>query len=141
LTVFSTDRLKGGEGGGSESRIDEKEDHTHQHPCPNPDLPWPQSGETLLPGWGTRVSMEYRLRVASEDECLAWANSRWELELVAKARHHHDAWAVNILRNRAVWAEVPAARAERRAANLDQFKRVGSWQPPESEAPEHFRLI
>jgi hypothetical protein len=100
-------------------------------------IPEPRTGETLLPGWGTRVSMERRLWVATEDECLTWAATRWQLELVAKARHYPESWAVNTLRNRAMGAEVYDAREEGRAPELEQFKRGGRWQPPESVAPPH----
>jgi hypothetical protein len=79
---------------------------------PNPNLPWPLPGETLLPGWGTRVSMEYRLRAASEDECLDWAKEPWQLELVAKARGYPQMWVDQILLNRAVWREAFAARGD-----------------------------
>lgn len=74
---------------------------------PNPNLPWPLPGETLLPGWGTRVSMEYRLRTASEEECLEWAKEPWQLELVAKARGYGEEWARQIARNRVMWELSP----------------------------------
>ena len=85
-------------------------------------------------------SLERWIRVNSEDYCLEWAETRWELELVAKVKSYPKGWAVTILRNRAVWGEVYAARAERRVPNLEQFKRGGSWQPPESEIPEHIAV-
>lgn len=81
-----------------------------QEPDPNPNLPWPLPGETLLPDWGTRVSLEYRLRVASEDECLNWAVELWQLELVAKARGYSQRWVDQILLNRANWKQAFASR-------------------------------
>jgi hypothetical protein len=79
---------------------------------PNPSLPWPQPGDTSLPGWGDRDSMEYRLRVASEDECLEWAKELWQLDLVAKARGYPKKLAVQTSRNRLMWREAFAARDE-----------------------------
>ena len=119
-----TEGGKGGEGGvsvvcvrdeGNDAPVTEEFD-------PNPHLPWPQTGETLLEGWGTRVSMEYRLRNASEDECLDWAKEPWQLELVAKARGYSRQWVDQILRNRLMWKEVFAARDECRAVNFEQFR-------------------
>jgi hypothetical protein len=57
VTVFQSAVPKGGEGGGSELRSRSNRRATSQvdDPDPNPDLPWPQPGETVLPGWGTRV--------------------------------------------------------------------------------------
>jgi hypothetical protein len=105
---FSFEGAKGGKGGEtgasvvwganeSEAALQAKESD------PNPNLPWPLPGETLLPGWGTRVSMEYRLRTASEEECLEWAKEPWQLELVAKARGYAEEWARQIARNRVMW--------------------------------------
>ncbi len=91
---------------------------------PNPGLPWPQPGDTLLPGWGDRVSMEYRLRVASEEECLEWAKELWQLELVAKARGYPKNWAVQTSRNRLMWMEAFAAREECRAPNFEQLSEA-----------------
>jgi hypothetical protein len=65
--------------------------------------------------------MEYRLRVASEDECLEWAKEPCQLELVAKARWHSQRWVEQILLNRAVWKEAFAARDEGRAPNFDHL--------------------
>jgi hypothetical protein len=93
---------------------------------PNPGLPWPQPGDTLLPGWGDRVSMEYRLRVASEEECLEWAKELWQLELVAKARGYTKNWAVQTSRNRLMWREAFAARDECRAPDFEQLKEAES---------------
>lgn len=106
----------------------ESEEESVLRPCVpelNPDLPWPQPGDTLLPGWGGRVSMEYRLRTASDDECLEWAKELWQLELVAKARGYPKKWASQIARNRAVWREVFAARDEGRAPDYGQFSGRG----------------
>jgi hypothetical protein len=91
---------------------------------PKPGLPWPQPGDTLLPGWGDRVSMEYRLRVASEEECLEWAKELWQLELVAKARGYPKTWAVQTSRNRLMWREAFAARDECRAPDFEQFRKA-----------------
>ncbi len=91
---------------------------------PNPGLPWPQPGDTLLPGWGDRVSMEYRLRVASEEECLEWAKEFWQLDLVAKARGYPKNWAVQTSRNRLMWREAFAARDECRAPNFERFREA-----------------
>ena len=63
--------------------------------------------------------MEYRLRVASEDECLNWAVEPWQLELVAKARGYSQRWVDQILLNRAIWREAFAAREYGRAPNFD----------------------
>ena len=78
---------------------------------PTPNLPWPLPGETLLPGWGTRVSMEYRFRVASVEECLEWAKEPWQLELVAKARGYSEKWVRRVAWNRVAWKELFANRA------------------------------
>lgn len=75
----------------------------------NPNLPWPQPGETVLPGWGNQVSMEYRLRTASEDECLEWAKEPWQVELVAKAHGYSPKWVNQTLLNRATWRELFSA--------------------------------
>jgi hypothetical protein len=56
--------------------------------------------------------MEYRLRVASEDECHEWAKEPWQLELVAKARGHSQRWVEQILLNRVAWKEAFAARGD-----------------------------
>jgi hypothetical protein len=90
----------------------------------NPDLPRPHPGDTLLPGWGDRVSMEYRLRVASEEECLEWAKEFWQLDLVAKARGYPKNWAVQTSRNRLMWREAFAARDECRAPNFERFREA-----------------
>jgi hypothetical protein len=66
--------------------------------------------------------MEYRLGVASEEECLEWAKEFWQLELVAKARGYPKKWAVQTYRNRLMWREAFAARDECRAANFEQFR-------------------
>ena len=92
-------------------------------PCPG--VPQPQSGDTLLPGWGTRVSMEYRLWIASEDECLEWAKELWQLELVAKARSYPERWAVQIARNRVAWREAFAIRDRAMAPDVAGFDEVG----------------
>ena len=63
--------------------------------------------------------MEYRLRNASEDECLDWAKEPWQLDLVAKARGYPQLWVDQILLNRAMWKEAFAARHEGRAPNFD----------------------
>jgi len=112
---------KGGEPGVSESRIGGRFGVPSQtdDPDPNPDLPWPQPGETVLPGWGTRVSMEYRLRIASEDECLEWANEPWQLELVAKARGYSQKSVDQILLNRTMWKEAFAARDSGRTQSFE----------------------
>ena len=111
-TVFPSEGTKGaecGEGGASVVRVWNEGEATPQaqEPDPNPNLPWPQPGETLLPGWGTRVSMEYRLRTASEDECLEWAKEPWQLKLVAKARGYSQRWVDQILLNRGRWNILP----------------------------------
>jgi hypothetical protein len=80
-----------------------------------------QSSRTFLPGWGDAVSMEYRLRVASEDECLEWASELWQLELVAKARGYPRTWAARIVRNRATWRELFQAKDEGRAPSFEWF--------------------
>ena len=111
VTVFETDQWKGGKGGeGGVFEVLEPKVliQAQSDPCPN--APWPQPGETLLPGWGTRVSMEYRLRTASEEECLEWAKEQWQLELVAKARGYSAQWSWRIARNRAAWKEIFASR-------------------------------
>lgn len=112
--VFLSGGGQGVEGGASVVPVwnDGEATSQAQEPDPNPNLPLPLPGETLLPGWGTRVSMEYRLRVASEDECLEWAKEPWQLELVAKARGHSQRWVEQILLNRAVWKEAFAARGD-----------------------------
>jgi hypothetical protein len=66
--------------------------------------------------------MEYRLRVASEEECLDWAKEFWQLEPVAKARGYPKKWAIQISRNRLMWRGFFAARDECRAANFKQFR-------------------
>lgn len=116
--------VKGGESGASVVPVgNDGEATSHaQEPDPNPNLPWPLPGETLLPGWGTRVSMEYRLRTASVDECLEWAKEPWQLELVAKARGYSQRWVEQTLLNRAVWKEAFAARDEGRAPNCDHLE-------------------
>ena len=111
--------VEGGESGASLVPVGSDGEATSQEPDPNPNLPWPLPGETLLPDWGTRVSMEYRLRVASEDECLNWAVEPWQLELVAKARGYSQRWVDQILLNRAIWREAFAAREYGRAPNFD----------------------
>ena len=80
LTVLATEGSKGGKAGegGFFSTVETD---------PNPGLPRPQPGDTLRPGWGDRVSMEYRLRVASEEECIECAKEFWQLDLVAKERY------------------------------------------------------
>ena len=120
VAVFQNAVPKGGEGGGSEPRIRANRRPTSQadDPDPNPDLPWPQPGETVLPGWGTRVSMEYRLRIASEDECLEWATEPWQLELVAKARGYSQRWVDQILLNRTTWRKAFAALDAARCPQL-----------------------
>jgi hypothetical protein len=117
--------VKGGESGASvvPAGNDRKATSQAQEPDPNPNLPWPLPGETLLPGWGKRVSMEYRLRTASEDECLEWANEPSQLELVAKARGYSQEWVDQVLRNRAMWREAFAARSEGRAPNFEHLSR------------------
>lgn len=105
---FPSEGVKGGETGAaivwgadeSEAALQAKESD------PNPNIPWPLPGETLLPGWGTRVSMEYRLRTASEEECLDWAKEPWQLELVAKARGYSRRWVDQIMYNRTKWMDV-----------------------------------
>ena len=92
-------------------------------PCP--DVPFPQPGDTLRPGWGTRVSMEYRLWIASEDECLGWAQELWQLKLVAKARGYPKKRASQIARNRVFWREGFAARDEGRSPDFAQFREMG----------------
>jgi hypothetical protein len=84
----------------------------------NPDLTWPQPDETVLPGWGSQVSMEYRLRTASEDECLEWAREPWQLELVAKACGYSPKWVDQILLNRATWRRAFAALDAARCPQL-----------------------
>ena len=121
---FPSEGAEGGEGGETGAAVvwgvDESEAALRaKESDPNPNLPWPLPGETLLPGWGTRVSMEYRLRNASEDECLDWAKEPWQLELVAKARGYPQLWVDQILLNRAMWKKAFAARHEGRALNLD----------------------
>jgi hypothetical protein len=91
-------------------------------PCP--DVPHPQPGDTLLPGWGTRVSMEYRLWIASEEECLEWAKELWQLDLVAKARGYPKKWASQITRNRAFWREAFAATDEGSAPDFAQLREA-----------------
>ena len=117
LTVYQTEGEKSGKAGegGVFSTVETD---------PNPGLPWPQPGDTLLPGWGDRVSMEYRLRVASEEECLEWAKELWQLELVAKARGYPKNWAVQTSRNRLMWMEAFAAREECRAPNFEQLSEA-----------------
>jgi hypothetical protein len=85
----------------------------------NPNLPWPQPGETVLPGWGNQVSMEYRLRTASEDECLEWAKEPWQVELVAKAHGYSTNWVDQILFNRKMWNEAFAARDSVRTQSFE----------------------
>ena len=92
-------------------------------PCPG--VPLPQPGDTLLPGWGTRVSIEYRLWIASEEECLEWAVELWQLELVAKARFYPKKWASQIARNRIIWREAFTARDEERPPNFESLKAAG----------------
>jgi hypothetical protein len=115
--------VEGGDGGAFVARAANEGEALRQtkESDPTPNLPWPLPGETLLPGWGTRVSMEYRLRNASEDECLDWAKEPWQLELVAKARGYPQLWADQILLNRAMWKEAFAARHEGRAPNFDHL--------------------
>ena len=117
LTVYQTEGDKSGKAGqgGVFGTIE-----TDQ----NPDLPWPQPGDTLLPRWGARVSMEYRLQVASEKECIDWAKEFWQLELVAKARGYPKTWAVQTSRKRLMWMEAFAARDECWAPNFDQFREA-----------------
>jgi hypothetical protein len=124
LTSFLADGTQGVEGGDGgaflASATNEAEAALRaKESDPNPNLPWPLPGETLLPGWGTRVSMEYRLRNASEDACLDWAKEPWQLELVAKARGYSQQWVDQILLNRAMWKEAFAARHEGRAPNFN----------------------
>lgn len=115
--------VQGGESGASVVPVGNDGEATSQpqEPDPNPNLPWPLPGETLLPAWGTRVSMEYRLRVASEDECLEWAKEPWQLELVAKARGHSPRWVEQILLNRVAWKEAFAAREGGITPNFDDI--------------------
>ena len=121
VAIFQSAVPEDGEGGGSEPRIRANRRPTSQadDSDPNPDLPWPQPGETVLPGWGTRVSMEYRLRTASEDECLEWAEEPWQVELVAKARGYFPAWVSQILLNRTTWRKVFAALDADRSRDSD----------------------
>ncbi len=90
-----------------------------------PGVPHPRPGDTLLPGWGTQVSMEYRLWIASEDECLEWAKELWQLELVAKARGYPKRWAAQIARNRVAWREAFAIRDRAMAPDVAGFDEVG----------------
>ena len=90
-----------------------------------PGVPHPQPGDTLLPGWGTRVSMEYRLWIASEDECLEWAKELWQLELVAKARNYPKKWAAQIARNRVAWRDAFAVRDKTKAPDVAGLDEVG----------------
>jgi hypothetical protein len=122
-TVFQLAVSKGGEGGeGGEGGVSdslaggyiEAPAHTDEAD-PNPDLPRPQPGETVLPGWGCRVSMEYRLRTASVDECLEWAREPWQLKLVAKAFGYSKNWVDQILLNRETWKKAFALRDAARA--------------------------
>ncbi len=115
--VFETEEVEGGKGGkgGVFSTVESD---------PNQNLPWPQAGDTLLPGWGDRVSMEYRLRVASEEECLEWAKELSQLELVAKARGYPKNWASQVARNRVFWREAFAARDQGRAPDFAQFREI-----------------
>ena len=115
--VFETEEVEGGKGG-------KGGDFSTSEPDPNPNLPWPQSSDTLLSGWGARVSMEYRLRVASEEECLEWATEMWQLELVAKARGYPKKWASQVARNRAFWREAFAARDEGRPPDFGRFREI-----------------
>jgi hypothetical protein len=101
--VFETEEGGGGKAG-------EGGDFSTSESDPNPNLPWPQPGDTLLLGWGARVSMEYRLRVASEEECLEWAKELWQLDLVAKARGYPKKWASQVAKNRSIWKEAFASR-------------------------------
>jgi hypothetical protein len=68
--------------------------------------------------------MEYRPRVASEEECLDWAKKLWPLELVAKARGYPKKWAVQTSRNRLMWREAFAVTEECRAPNFEQFREA-----------------
>jgi hypothetical protein len=70
--------------------------------------------------------MEYRLRVATEEECLEWAKEFGQLELVAKARGYPKKWAVQTSRNRLMWREAFAARDECRAPNFEQLREAES---------------
>jgi hypothetical protein len=70
--------------------------------------------------------MKYRLRVASEEECLEWAKEFWLLELVAKARGYPKKWAVQTSRNRLMWREAFPARDDFRAPNFEQFREAES---------------
>lgn len=92
-------------------------------PCPG--APYPQPGDTLLPGWGTRVSMEYRLWIASEEECLEWAKELWQLELVAKARNYPKKWAAQIARNRVAWRNAFAIRDRAKAPDIARLNDGG----------------
>jgi hypothetical protein len=59
--------------------------------------------------------MEYRLRTASEEECLEWAKEPWQIELVAKARGYSEKRMRQIAWNREVWREIFASRDKGRA--------------------------
>jgi hypothetical protein len=69
--------------------------------------------------------MEYRLWIASEGECLEWAEELWQLELVAKARFYPKKWASQIARNRILWREAFTARDEERPPNFESLKPAG----------------
>ena len=86
--------------------------------------------ETFLPGWGDAVSMEYRLRAATEEECLEWAKELWQLELVAKARGYPEKWAGQITRNRVVWREAFAIRDKVKAPDVTAIDGLGGARCP-----------
>ncbi len=69
--------------------------------------------------------MEYRLWIASEDECLEWAKELWQLELVAKARNYPKKWAAQIARNRVAWREAFAVRDKAKTPDVAGIEEVG----------------
>jgi hypothetical protein len=69
--------------------------------------------------------MEYRLWIASEDECLEWAKELWQLELVAKARNYPKKWAAQIARNRVAWRDAFAVRDKTKAPDVAGLDEVG----------------
>ena len=55
-------------------------------------------------GWDEAI-LKQRLDDASEDECLAWAQTEEQLEYVRKARRYPEEWVRYVIRNRKNWAE------------------------------------
>lgn len=77
--------------------------------------------------------MEEWLSDASEDECLAWAQTDEQVELVRRVRRYPAVWALRIIRNSKWWAKI---FAERDAVSLSGVSLLKLKQDPEGAIVE-----